>query len=80
MDILNQICHLKGLNLEYSKLMELSCILRKNIQSTFLYIIDMIVNMQCDTTVQLLLITLEYRLYKSSFFPSSFNLGINSLQ
>lgn len=40
----------------------------KNIKPIFLYIIDVIVNIPCDTTVQLLLITPEHGLYKSSFF------------
>lgn len=51
--------------------MVLEVVLQKNIKPTFLYIIDMIVH--CDTTVQLLLITSEYRLYKSFHL----NLGIN---
>ena len=71
MDILNQTCHLKSLSSE--DMFKLNGTARlslaeKNIKSIFLYIIDVIVNIHCDTTVQLLLITPEYGLYKSSFF------------
>lgn len=50
MDILNQISHIKRLNLkEQSKLMQLLGYLKEKILNLpFLYINDVPVNMQCD--------------------------------